>query len=369
MKIGYQFYGFLGDYKFDSDGFKMSSPDGNAFYSWSIIHEFQKRGHTVYSLMPDRDKPGWDLLGNSLFVAFSAGKRASAYQGLIKPSVNWLEYLRSTIPSLDLILLEWRFPTYRNFGPAKTDPDLTIQNWVLTLAREYSVPVFCIDLDHKLDLDDEVRYNFKGILETAFFPKHQAMDRISVGIPFDMDDLKQFPMIDPDRNNQLVYIGSRYERDDIIERYISPLQSGHNKQIHFYGNWLEEKYRGCVEQWPGISFHHRVTHSHFRSIYQSAAFCPLLAKQSYFDTGFITARLLEAILFGTIPVGFKEHRGIENVLPEQLIVDSWQELSKLMSNDIYYHKELREDLRNQIIQQSTNIFSSINFVDSIIERL
>ena len=56
--VGYFYWGFLGDKKF-RNGKEVSTPDGNAFYSWSIISELQKRGYDV-ALYLDQDKEGYE---------------------------------------------------------------------------------------------------------------------------------------------------------------------------------------------------------------------------------------------------------------------------------------------------------------------
>ena len=80
MKIGYGFWGFLGDKKFNNKGEEISTPDGNAFYSWSILRALQKAGHKVYALMPDRDAPGIEKVGQNLFKTFAMEERYEAYE-------------------------------------------------------------------------------------------------------------------------------------------------------------------------------------------------------------------------------------------------------------------------------------------------
>jgi hypothetical protein len=48
----------------------------------------------------------------------------------------------------------------------------------------------------------------------------------------------------------------------------------------------------------------------FYDAYSRVSVVPLLAKKSYYETGFITPRPWEAILFGSIPVGLEGHFGI-----------------------------------------------------------
>ena len=79
MNIGYSFWGYLGDLKFDPEGNLASTPDGNAFYSWSIISEALKRGYSVKRIMPDRDAVGYKMLHKYLFNSWCREDREKAY--------------------------------------------------------------------------------------------------------------------------------------------------------------------------------------------------------------------------------------------------------------------------------------------------
>ena len=87
MRIGYSYWGFLGDRKYDDEGNILSTPDGNAFYSWSIINKFIQDGHQVIGIMPDRDEPGFRFEGVNLFSSWCKTSRSNAYM-----SMNHLEY-------------------------------------------------------------------------------------------------------------------------------------------------------------------------------------------------------------------------------------------------------------------------------------
>ena len=54
MRIGYSYWGFLGDHKVFG-GREVSTPDGNSTYSWSIVHEALEHGHEVWMMQQDRD--------------------------------------------------------------------------------------------------------------------------------------------------------------------------------------------------------------------------------------------------------------------------------------------------------------------------
>src|SRR3990172_11105956 len=102
MRLGYAFHGFLGDYKMDADYQELSTPDGNASYSWSILYEAQRRRHEVWLMQQDRDWPAFQQKGRYDFESFSQEKRFDSY--LLSRKA------RDSFPELDVLLLEWRFP-------------------------------------------------------------------------------------------------------------------------------------------------------------------------------------------------------------------------------------------------------------------
>jgi hypothetical protein len=307
MRVGYSYWGFLGDVKLDALGKELSTPDGNATYSWSLIHEMQRRKWKVYGMQEDRDRHGWMRLGSELFSAFSPGKRQGAYLGMMKTS-------GVALPDLDVLLVEWRFPipgrnTSDVYGHPEWQPDLFRQMEILSYYKQKKTRIIFWDLDHKLTEADEEEWRPDAVFETSCKPRYQAVRRLRVEPPIIVEDLLQFPTVPADGDQMVAYIGSRYERDEIIDRYLGDVQRIHPYMIHFYGKW--EPKDELRARWPGIIFHDRCTVRDFRSIYQGAGCVPLLAKQSYLDTGFITPRPWEALLFGSIPLGLAEGRGVD----------------------------------------------------------
>src|SRR5690242_12155396 len=116
MRIGYLFRGFLGDVKMDEAGSELSTPDGNATYSWSIEHECNKRGYRLIPLGPNLDAPAAARLDEDLFAAFSRGKRARSYERMLRH--GWARLSDRLLPDLDLVLAEWRWPI-----PGRNTPD------------------------------------------------------------------------------------------------------------------------------------------------------------------------------------------------------------------------------------------------------
>ncbi|MHB8407826.1 MAG: hypothetical protein ACYDHY_06885 [Acidiferrobacterales bacterium] len=310
MRVGYSYWGFLGDHREDADGNVLSTPDGNATYSWAIIHELQKRGHTVFAMQQDRDRPATSRYGKENFSSFSTEKRSKAYQNMVQTEGK-------TLPRLDLLLVEWRFPipgrnTSEVRGKPEYQPDLDRQRDILAHYSKTPCEIVLWDLDHKLNMQDELDYNISAILETSVTPVVGfGQERTRIEPPFVMADVLQFPTQDADPDQLLAYVGSRYERDEVIDRYVGPVQTRYPGRVHFYGNWTREpNISECKARWPGVQYHGRITPKDFGRAYAQAVACPLLAKESYLQTGFITPRPWEALLFGTIPVGLSEANGI-----------------------------------------------------------
>lgn len=335
MKVGYSYWGYLGDTKYDQKGNVASTPDGNAFYSWSIIRELQQRGHSVYQLMPDRDKVGYDKHGDKLFASWLKKERDEAYRDMMKSSfmydnVSWgsitKEILhtiwdRAGVSGLDLILLEWRMNIPgRNDSKAQKDdpknfqPDLLIQNALIDYCAQYEIPVILFDLDYKID-----EATFDGLVEknpnTWLFElgtKWEGKDHCKkVYIPFDFNGIGWFNVRDFGHSdmtpNNLVYVGNRYERDWCIDKYIPEEANG----VMVYGNWKESG-RDSEQRWPAIKFGSRLQTADMRQVYGGSVSTILLAKQEYCDYHFMTARLIEAVFYGSCPL-FIEEYGAETI--------------------------------------------------------
>lgn len=312
LRLGYSFHGFLADVKLDGHGNEISTPDGNATYSWSILWEAQRRGHTVYLMQEDRDWQSFLKFGKSLFSAFSQEKRKLAYQRCLRTSWSfgseWNDY-----PELDVLLLEWRFPILgRNTSEMRGLPgyqsDLDRQHELLEHYSGTKTKVVIWDLDHKLELVDEANWLPDAIFETSVEPRDLCVKRTRVEPPFVIDDLLQHPTRPADPKKMLVYIGSRYERDNVIDEWIKPISDEIPGAVRFVGKWDADARR----RWPNISFGERVGVAGFAREYGDAVAVPLLAKRSYMEVGFVTPRPWEAVLFGSLPIGFVGHRGIEN---------------------------------------------------------
>lgn len=333
MNIGYAYWGFLMDEKYNKFGEKITSPDGNAFYSWSIINSLQEIGHKVYQMMPNRDKYGEDrLAGNFIGMGFSKctsnnNPRIKAYKKMVKNLydlvVEWKDVTKkdlfkiwdnNKIDRLDAILLEWRMEIPgRNTQNAKFEcvewqPDLFIQECIIDYCAKNAIKLIIFDLDYKLtfeQVDDLHRRCIDYfILELGhkWETKYANVNAMHIEIPFDFRYIDNFYVDEPGEFQNLVYVGNRYERDWCIDKYIPTEMYG----VNIYGNWLESG-RDSKKRWPSIAFHKRINTSEMRNAYGKSVCTILLAKEEYLKYGFMTARIIESVFYGTLPLFISEY--------------------------------------------------------------
>lgn len=309
MRVGYLFRGFLGDVKLGPDMSEVSTPDGNATYSWTIEHECQRRRYQLIPLGQNMDAPAASTMGDGLFASFSSAKRADSYERMLRR--GWTHLSDRRFPELDVVIIEWRWPipgrnTESDRGLSGYQNDLERQEEVLQVYSERGTPIIVWDLDHKLTIANERKWGF-DVIETAVRP---VRDHVQVEPPCLTSDLLQFDIDERMPSYHLGYIGSRYERDETIDRWIHPITPVRTHRAKFWGKW--EPRDDVRNRWPGIAFADRIGVRGFREAYSRVAVVPLLAKQSYYDSGFITPRSAEAVMFGSIPVGLEGHLGIED---------------------------------------------------------
>jgi hypothetical protein len=356
-RVGYFFWGFLGDRKYNINGELVSTPDGNAFYSWSIISELQKRGKEV-CVFSNRDHTGLIKEGENLFDAFAKIERYDAYCDLnFDYSFNFNE------KDFDYIIIEWRWEIKgRNDEETKINnfemwqPDLEMMKLIIDRCNKKKIPFVVFDLDYKLTENDIKAYNIKYVIELGNkWDEYDNVKNKQVKIPFDFSCINEFDLKNEFKNS-LVYIGNRYERDWCIDKYIPE----DIEDCIVYGNWKEAG-RDSEKRWSKIKFGHRLQTSEMQETYSSSLATILLAKKEYCDYGFMTARIIEAIFYGCIPLFISEYG--ENVIREYAgkyasfltVTDKESVKRKLMA--------LRDNIeaRNKIIMY---LRSHLRFMDS-----
>lgn len=362
-KLLYYFHGYLSDKIDPNDKTKcISSPDGNFSYSWSIIQEFQKRGWEVYCLV-DRDKEIVKTYGQDAFKSFAMKKRFEMYK-----NIKFIENINN-LPEVDLVLNEWRFQTRDNQKQPNEEgysPDLFYQNKIIDFYKG-KTKIVVFDLDYKFTEQDEEYVKPWKVLETALYPKR---NHTSVYIPFDFTQMFEFSTLNFNKDKMLVYIGNNYERDFDFNNKIVPISKMFPDKVHLVGNWLKDSAKDFRDNNPQIQFHGRIGATEFRELYGNSLAVPLLAKEEYKEKGYVTMRILESLLFGSIPIGFSDFEGIDLFLPKELIID--------MNNFEYSSKKVfdyllslnyidRVELRKKLIR-NLRFMDAENFVNKLLEE-
>ena len=379
MRIGYSYWGFLGDRKYDDNGNLLSTPDGNAFYSWSIINKFIEDGHEVLGIMPDRDEPGFRMENHDLFSSWCKPIRLSAYMHmrhveygdfftmdyrdiLTKEAIMavWDEYYK--LYGYDVIIHEWRMAipgrnTEEDIDSENWQPDLFIQDALIRYCIKNNIKLIIFDLDYKIprDLVEYFVYETKNIYIFELGDKWKEIAYETNGrcrkvyIPFNFRYIDYFKPKNK-FSDKLVYIGNRYERDWCIDKYLKNVPG-----VKVFGNWLEGK-RRSDKQWPTINFGKRLQTSDMYEAYSNSATTILLAKKEYCENRFMTARIIEAIFYGCVPLFIEEYgeRTIEQYAgkyAEELTVRNYEDvirISEKLNENVEFRNKVLSYLRTHL---------------------
>jgi hypothetical protein len=308
-------------------------------------------------MMPDRDAAYIDRVGSAGFLSYATHDRYKAYCSMINRGDEF--------PDLDVLILEWRFPiSGRNTGISRADPayqpDLDIQNLLISKYKGKAM-IIAFDLDYKMGPSDDSTVDY--VIELGF----KRGDPHHVEIPFDFAHIHDFDILPP-RQNSIVYVGNRYERDWAVDKYLANMPS--DVDVKLYGNWTEGG-RDSVTRWPSIKFGGRLHPSEFREAVAHSSLTPLLLKKEYCDNGFMTARLIESLYFGTMPVVVEEfktdlvYKGL-NYLEYEFCVHDADEL-RALAKKLSDHDYRRNAIRRHRIKLGS-FMDAYNFVDKI-ERI
>lgn len=377
MKVGYFYWGFLGDRKYNADGRQVSTPDGNAFYSWSIIKGFIDAGHKVYCLTIDRDINCAKFDSKNMFSAWCERDRRFAYNCMdkstkimaFKPAGDTRGYVTlENMPDLDMMLIEWRWPIPgRNIDVDYGDdwqPDLVICRSLIQYANEHNIPVVIFDLDYKMTIGDIYRNNIKYVIELGNkWSKEESVVSRRIEIPFDFLHINDFKIKRP--RDAVIYIGNRYERDWCINKYLP------DKSI-VHGNWLESG-RNSNEVWPNLKFKRRLQTADMYTAYSKCAVTPLLAKREYCKEGFVTARLIEAVFYGCLPLFIEEfgddviRRYVPDELKDIIVVHNKDEVRAIGEYMLKHPKERKDAI--QLMRKHLKFMDAKYFVNNVLELI
>ncbi|WP_329295954.1 hypothetical protein [Streptomyces pseudovenezuelae] len=298
MKIGYSFWGFLGNGVTDT-------PDGGRSHRRPFIDALIARGHDIVFLQADRDRleAGDDLVGA---YTFDDGT-----------------------PGIDVLFLEWRWAiTGRNTTVCGTEGHTCDLHRQAQLIKHYTVrhrtPTVIWDKDRTLRAESVWRRTAHALVcEAALAPTLGAR---SLLFPV-ADDL--IAQADPatlaarPRDLALGYVGNQYDRDEPFDRYFAPAAARVEHLVA--GKWTK------TDRWPDVHFVGRIPFEAAAGVYGRSLATVLMVPARYAAVGQMTQRIFEAVLGGCLPLVPTDVRFADRFVPEELIVRSGRDVIERLS--------------------------------------
>ena len=352
MRIAYSAWGFVGDGVIDS-------PDGGRLTRSLFIENLIKAGHEIIWVQQNRD------VDEHREPLFDANKH---YDNEQWNTLCKLQYSKYT-PDIDILFVEWRWRIPgRNcevdITSDKYTPDLDRQKLLIDYYASINVKIIIWDKDEKMTEQDESyicqkRYSYNRswypnnecvILSPALFPQSYIIERKTLLFPCNLDKIRGTQL-----NNQSIlvgYVGSQYERDEQIYKYINPVSFKYPEGVVFAGNWM--KYPELAKRnqinFPCINFKDRLLPKDMGQVYSYCMTCVLLCKSNYANHGHITQRIHEVASFGSIGIGLKEQDGIDKFIIKENIISDAYDLIERLGQLKHMNRPKRQDILDQQIE-------------------
>lgn len=295
MRLGYSFWGFLGNGIVDT-------PDGGRSHRATLIHALAGCGHEVVFLQRDRD-------------------RLEAHDPVTPAGCRW----SSGLPEIDLLVLEWRWPIPgRNCDVDSTSggytPDLDRQRELVAhYVATGGVPTCIWDKDLMMAPSERLRERTNVLVfEAALYPRAGSHQLLFPMAEHDLDRLQANPAPGDSRRYDLVYVGNQYGRDEEFDAYFARPAAQLRHAV--FGKWPKR------QRWPHVAFRGRVGFREVHEIYRTSTATPLLLPVRYSRVGQMTQRIFEAALGGCVPLAPAEIRGVERFVPDCLRVRDSQDV-------------------------------------------
>lgn len=282
MRLGFSYWGFCEDIRHSA---VTNTPDGGRYTRPLLVKELIKLGVEVIALQPRRE--------------------AKPIEGLT---------FDDGFPKLDALLIEWRWPTYKNdknhpdFGKRPYEPDLDRQTDLL-YKYLYDIPVIIFDTDLKFSTESsKLQLAQQGIIvyEPCLNPSHYAFS-----LPYWTDGVPIFGDSMP-HDKTLLYLGSNYERYWGIEKYYYNVAKELRDRRHIrsinvkvIGNWLDKsperpEQEELVKKYSEyIKFYPRNTMLEGFQALAKAITTIHIGKKEYMEKGLVAPRYLESLVCGT----------------------------------------------------------------------
>lgn len=337
MKLGISYWGFCESFEASREA---KTPDGHRYGRPIMVDHMIQRGHEVYALQQRREPMPY-------------------------PGVKYDEGL----PDIDVLFVEWRWPTYKNSGPKKFEPDLDRQTELLSHYHG-KIPIIIWDCDYKVTHQDELTWNKAIIADPAFDPRNLTRKRER--LMFWTDWKKLLPV--NETSFEYGYVGNNYERPQAFERYYSYPSAGLRSlgiQTTVHGNWLEvsperESPKTLITFHSTIAFAPRLNFYDSMKRLNSFVCTTHITKPEYAQRGFASPRYVENIV-SNVPGLVPEEFLIPGLLGKDWTVSSPGQVVEKVRKIFEMTLDERASL---ICEQENNLKSSGVFsVDGVVDFL
>ncbi|MFF1894009.1 hypothetical protein [Streptomyces sp. NPDC058206] len=298
MKIGYSFWGFLGNGVTDT-------PDGGRSHRRPFIDALLDRGHDIVFLQADRDRleAGEDLGGT---YTFDDG-----------------------LPHIDALFLEWRWAiTGRNTTICGAEGHTCDLHRQAQLTNHYTVrhqtPTVIWDKDRTLRAESVWRRTaHTRVCEAALAPTHGAhslLFPVAEGLLAQADPVT---LAAQRRDLALGYVGNQYDRDEPFDRFFAPAAARVEHLVA--GKWTK------TDRWPHVHFLGRIPFEAAADVYGRSLATVLMLPERYAAVGQMTQRIFEAVLAGCLPLAPANIRYVNRFVPDELLVHSGRDVIERLS--------------------------------------
>lgn len=298
MKIGYSFWGFLGEGITDT-------PDGGRSHRATLIDGLLDAGHHVVFLQTNRDL---DEADDDLGGRYS-----------------W----NSGFPGIDVLFCEWRWPI-----PGRNTTSCNTPGHTCDLHRQHELlnhytyrrhtPTLLWDKDLQLPAAHPLRaVPHVTVCEAALHPRRGAESLLFPVADQAIDTADPLGLAAEQRDLPLVYIGNQYDRDEAFDQYFAPLAPSFDHQVA--GKWT------ATERWPKVNFTGRIPFAAVQPLYRRSLATVLLAPDRLAARGQFTQRLPEAVLAGCLPLAPSYLRSADRTVPGELIIDNAEHAADVLS--------------------------------------
>ncbi|MGW1614601.1 glycosyltransferase family protein [Streptomyces sp. NPDC002285] len=299
MKIGYSFWGFLGNGVTDT-------PDGGRSHRRPFIDALIAHGHDIVFLQADRDRleAGEDLGGA---YTFDDG-----------------------VPHIDALFLEWRWAIPgRNTTMCGSEGHTCDLHRQAQLINHYTVrhqtPTVIWDKDRTLRAESMWRTtSHTRVCEAALAPTHGAHSLLFPVAENLLSLADPVALAAQRRDLVLGYVGNQYDRDEPFDRFFAPAAA---RVAHLVaGKWTE------TNRWPHVHFLGRIPFEAAAGVYGRSLATVLMLPERYAAVGQMTQRIFEAVLAGCLPLAPADIRYVNRFVPDELVVRSGRDVIERLSH-------------------------------------